>query len=161
MLNAEMEDEIVCVFMCVFEGVVVADKIHINSSHVQAPASPGNPDPLLASMLPSLRPEDAALRALSYPPPSHIDSPLLCFKLLILDGFRTAPSHPSFSTFSPIVAIVARPGDADEGGVSYARAGAVANADPLRCLCYSIAAHLSAARKQTKEEDSAKEEASN
>lgn len=40
--------------MCVFEGMVVADKIHINSSHVQAQASSENPVLLLTSMLPLL-----------------------------------------------------------------------------------------------------------
>ena len=58
MLNAEIEDEIECVFTC--EGAAVADKIHINSSHVQAPAPPRYPA-LLASMLPSLHPEDTSL----------------------------------------------------------------------------------------------------
>lgn len=80
MLNAEMQDEIECVFVCVFEGAVVADKIHINSSHVLAPASPGNPI-LLASMLPSLHPRDTALPAcaLSYQSPSHIDPSFALF----------------------------------------------------------------------------------
>lgn len=86
MLNAEMEDEIECVFTC--EGAAVADKIHINSSHVQAPAPLGNPV-LLASMLPSLHPEDTSLilsRCLSHR--FH----LFCgfFKMLFMDDFKAA-----------------------------------------------------------------------
>lgn len=72
MLNAEVEDEIECVFMCVFEGVVAADKIHMNSSHVLGPSIARKPRP------PSPR-RDAALPALSYQSPSLIDSPFALF----------------------------------------------------------------------------------
>ena len=41
MLNAEMENEIVCVF----EGVAAAAKIHINSSHVRGPSITRKPRP--------------------------------------------------------------------------------------------------------------------
>ena len=75
MLNAEMEDEMVCVCVFLCEGVAVADTlIPLMSRHQHHQETP-------SSMFPPLQPEDTALPAcaLSYLSPAHIDPPFCAF----------------------------------------------------------------------------------
>lgn len=149
MLNAEMEDEIVCVCVYVWGG---GGGGHINSSHVQAPASPGNPV-LHVPASPPRGYSPASMCLILSLSVSH-RSPFLRFLVRRLQSW---PDSLLILILSFIGAIVVGPGDTDEGGVSCI----VANANPLRSLLLHHAVFCQQLGKQTKEVVSEKEEATN
>lgn len=129
MLNAELEDEMECVFVCVFEGPAVVDKSRINSSRVRAPASPGNPVSPPRGYGPT-----SMCRIL-------ITSIAFCTFLVALHRrLESCPDSLLIPVLSFIGVIVVGPVDSDEGGVS------VANANPLRTRLFQRGAFVSSSQ---------------
>lgn len=116
------EHEMEYVFMCLFEGMAAADKIHINSSHVQASSETPLLLPLLllTSMLPWLQhcviQPHQRTPYLICPPPTHPLTPADSLLIVNLphDAIIVSPVMPVKVEFLMF------------------RVGAVANANPLR-----------------------------